>query len=213
MNSIFRIGYRFQNQYEIIEILSKKTGFGIIYKVKRSWISTRPFRVVKQLKKPTVFDLGFDDLSSQEQEEELNKYWGEYLRRFGREAQALGRLGETYGQIPRIIEEFNEQNEYFYVQEFIEGYSLDQEVKAGEKIPEEKAVDLLIEILEILEYIQNYSEHKVIHRDIKPENILRRTDDKKLVLIDFGLVKEVIIPGVKPASVVGGTPGISLQKY
>ena len=65
----------------------------------------------------------------------------------------------------------------------------------------------MIEILEILEYIQDYSEHNPIHRDIKPENILRRTSDKKLVLIDFGLAKEVIIEGVKPASVVGGTPG------
>ena len=37
MNNRFRIGYRFQNQYEIIEILSKKTGFGIIYKVGRLW--------------------------------------------------------------------------------------------------------------------------------------------------------------------------------
>jgi hypothetical protein len=90
MNNIFGIGYRLQNQYEIIEILSKKTGFGIIYKVKDHGHPTRPFRVVKQLKKPNALDLGFDDLSSQEQEEKLNQYWGEYLRRFGREAEALG---------------------------------------------------------------------------------------------------------------------------
>jgi|GEM_PF-5116316 len=50
MNNIFGIGYRLQNQYEIIEILSKKTGFGIIYKVKDHGHPTRPFRVVKQLK-------------------------------------------------------------------------------------------------------------------------------------------------------------------
>jgi serine/threonine-protein kinase len=33
-------------------------------------------------------------------------------------------------------------------------------------------------------------ENKVIHRDIKPANIMRRKDGK-LVLIDFGIVKQI----------------------
>jgi serine/threonine protein kinase len=33
--------------------------------------------------------------------------------------------------------------------------------------------------------------HGVIHRDIKPSNIIRRKSDRKLVLIDFGAVKQV----------------------
>ena len=34
-------------------------------------------------------------------------------------------------------------------------------------------------------------EKNIIHRDIKPANIMRRTLDKKLMLIDFGIVKQV----------------------
>ncbi len=43
-------------------------------------------------------------------------------------------------------------------------------------------------MLGILQFIHS---HNVIHRDIKPDNIIRRQKDGKLVLIDFGAVKQV----------------------
>ncbi|WP_334310652.1 protein kinase domain-containing protein [Dolichospermum circinale] len=46
-----------------------------------------------------------------------------------------------------------------------------------------------------------------MHRDIKPDNIIRRSSDNKLVIIDFGLAKEVTVPGIKVGSVLGGTKG------
>lgn len=48
--------------------------------------------------------------------------------------------------------------------------------------------DLLREILEILNFVHAQN---IIHRDIKPANIIRRNSDRKLVLIDFGAVKEI----------------------
>jgi len=44
----------------------------------------------------------------------------------------------------------------------------------------------LSEILPVLEYIHS---NGVIHRDIKPANVIRRSQDGRLVLIDFGAVK------------------------
>jgi serine/threonine-protein kinase len=58
-----------------------------------------------------------------EQQQILNQYWQEYLRLFRVETQALGKLGEEYQQIPTIFEYFDEQDEYFYVQEYTEGHS------------------------------------------------------------------------------------------
>ncbi len=49
-------------------------------------------------------------------------------------------------------------------------------------------------------------EHKIIHRDINPNNIMRRTVDNRLVLIDFGAVKEAVTQGNNPVSVIH-TPG------
>ncbi|MGB3612575.1 MAG: AarF/UbiB family protein, partial [Elainellaceae cyanobacterium] len=53
---------------------------------------------------------------------------------------------------------------------------------------EMKVVEILRDLLEILEFIHGRG---VIHRDIKPSNIIRRHADQKLVLIDFGAVKEI----------------------
>lgn len=47
---------------------------------------------------------------------------------------------------------------------------------------------LLIEILEVLTVIHNQN---IIHRDIKAQNLMRRNSDGKIILIDFGTVKEI----------------------
>jgi serine/threonine-protein kinase len=48
----------------------------------------------------------------------------------------------------------------------------------------------LHEMLPVLEFVHG---QQVIHRDIKPPNIIRCEDDNRLVLIDFGAVKEEIV--------------------
>jgi serine/threonine-protein kinase len=49
-------------------------------------------------------------------------------------------------------------------------------------------IEILEEILQILQFIHS---HGIIHRDIKPPNIIQRQSDGHLVLIDFGVVKNI----------------------
>ncbi|MBK1987774.1 serine/threonine protein kinase [Sphaerospermopsis aphanizomenoides BCCUSP55] len=207
MNKILQIGTVLRERYKITNILSSNTGFGITYKVKDSNHPNQPTRILKQLKKPTAAKLNIENLPIPEQQQILNQYWQEYLRLFRIETQVLAKLGEEYKQIPTIYEYFDEQDEYFYVQEYIEGDSLKTEVKQGQTLSEQKTISLLIEILEVFEYIQTNPGYSVIHRDIKPENIIRKSTDNKLVVIDFGLAKEVTVPGTKIGSILGGTKG------
>jgi serine/threonine-protein kinase len=70
-------------------------------------------------------------------------------------------------------------------------------------------MQMLLEILSILEFVH---QEGVIHRDIKPDNIIRREADCKLVLVDFGAVKQlrsplVLVGGQQTATVAIGTPG------
>lgn len=79
-----------------------------------------------------------------------------------------------------------------------------QEIKLGECWQETDVIKLLQDILEVLDFVH---QNNVIHRDIKPGNIMRRQDGK-IVLIDFGGVKQVKNnPTSRQSSVVIGTPG------
>ncbi|MCC5634066.1 serine/threonine protein kinase [Nostoc sphaeroides CHAB 2801] len=110
---------------------------------------------------------------------------------FQREAKVLFDLSNPLrnDRIPQFFADFDDNKEFYLVQEFIEGHNLGQELQKITKLEEDKVVDLLEEVLEILKFIHS---KKIIHRDIKPENLMRRVPDNKIVLIDFGAVKEVV---------------------
>ncbi|MEC4819059.1 MAG: serine/threonine-protein kinase, partial [Scytonema sp. PMC 1069.18] len=129
-------------------------------------------------------------------------------RLFDTEAQVLYKLG-THDRIPQLLAYFEENEEFYLVQEFIEGHNFSQEIIPGQALSQDQVIVLLEEILEILDFVH---QEKVIHRDINPSNIIRRQIDGKLVLIDFGAVKQittqVIIPsGITKFTVAIGTPG------
>lgn len=108
-------------------------------------------------------------------------------RLFDTEARVLYRLG-SHPQIPTLLAHFEEKREFYLAQEYIEGSRLNHQIEEGKPWSETRAVLLLQEVLEILSFVHR---QQVIHRDIKPSNLIRRHHDGKLVLIDFGAVKQV----------------------
>ncbi|MDM7325565.1 MAG: AAA-like domain-containing protein [Thermosynechococcus sp. Uc] len=130
---------------------------------------------------------------------------------FQREAQILERLG-SHEQIPRLLAYFEEDNEFYLVQDFIEGQVLRQELLPGCAWPAARVIELLQDALGILAFVHQCG---VIHRDIKPDNLIRRQADQRLVLIDFGAVKEMgvsigggtLVGETHPQTIAIGTPG------
>jgi tetratricopeptide (TPR) repeat protein len=108
-------------------------------------------------------------------------------RLFDTEARVLYRLG-SHPQIPTLLAHFEESREFYLAQEYIEGSRLNRQIEEAKPWSETRAVLLLQEVLEILSFVHR---QQVIHRDIKPSNLIRRHHDGKLVLIDFGAVKQV----------------------
>jgi serine/threonine-protein kinase len=108
-------------------------------------------------------------------------------RLFESEAKTLHKLG-NHGQIPRLLAHFEENQDFYLVQEFIEGHDLSRELLLSKRWSEVDAIKLVWDILEVLSFVH---QHQVIHRDLKPSNIRRRQRDGKLVLIDFGAVKQI----------------------
>ena len=107
---------------------------------------------------------------------------------FNREAEILYRLDKIHNQVPELFAHFEENGEFYLVQEFIDGHDLSKEIIAGSAWGEAEVKKLLRDVLEVLVVIHQQS---IIHRDIKPHNIMRRRQDGKIVLIDFGAVKEI----------------------
>jgi serine/threonine-protein kinase len=162
------IGNILRQRYRIIKKLGAG-GFGETYLAEDLDIpvSPKPICVVKKLH-PTIID-------------------PEIIRLFEQEAQILYKLGQNHDQIPKLSGYFQEDKDFYLIQEFIDGYDLTQEISPGKKLSEDDVIQLLRDVLEILVYVH---ENKVIHRDIKPANIMRRKDGK-LLLIDFGVVKQI----------------------
>ncbi|NJM63417.1 MAG: ABC transporter substrate-binding protein [Oscillatoriales cyanobacterium RU_3_3] len=109
-------------------------------------------------------------------------------RRFEREASALRRLGQKNSCIPELFDCFEENDHFYLVQEFIEGHPLSQELIPDRQWTERQTVALVREVLEILKVVH---QENIVHRDITPANLIRRETDGKIVLIDFGAVKEI----------------------
>ncbi|MCC5615814.1 serine/threonine protein kinase [Nostoc sp. CHAB 5836] len=184
------IGKLLDHRYQVIRVLAMG-GFGQTYIAQDTRRPGNPICVVKHLKPgtdPRVFDTA--------------------KRLFNSEAETLEKLG-NHDQIPRLLAYFDENQEFYLVQEYIEGRTLTEELIPGKRWSESQVIQLLQEVLEILDFVHRQG---VIHRDIKPDNIIRRTSDNKLVLVDFGAVKQlrtqmVAVGGQASATVVIGTPG------
>ena len=149
--------------------------------------------VVKQLKPKTV-----------------NRQTLEIARRlFNREAEIMNRLGHC-DRIPRLLAYFEQDNEFFLVQELIEGHDLSQEILPGKPWSEKKTVTLLQGVLEVLLIVQ---QHSVIHRDLKPSNLMRRRQDEKIILIDFGSVKQVSTQIIDATGQIKQTVAVGTKSY
>jgi len=164
------LGTKLRNRYYIVQELGVG-GFGQTFLAQDCDFPGHPWCVVKQLKPQTK-----------------EPWMLQTARRlFNLEAAVLARIG-NHPQIPELKAHFEENEQFYLVQEYIEGDLLSKELKEGPVWTQEKAIIFLQDTLEILRFIH---ENKVIHRDLKPENIIRRKSDHKLVLIDFGSVKKI----------------------
>ncbi|MBC1240446.1 serine/threonine-protein kinase [Nostoc sp. 2RC] len=160
-----------RDRYQVVKPLGQG-GFGATFLAQDRVLPGEPSCVIKQLRpsgnSPHVLQMA----------REL----------FEREAKTLGKIG-NHPQVPRLLDYFEEHEQFYLVQEYISGDTLQEEVKLNGVLTETGVKQFLSEVLPLLQYIH---EQKVIHRDIKPANLIRRSQDARMVLIDFGAVKNQV---------------------
>ncbi len=179
-----------RGRYKITKLLGRG-GFGETYLAEDSDRPGKPICVVKQL--------------------QVNSNSSSVLkaaqRLFNNEAEILYKLG-NHEQIPQLLAHFEENNQFYLVQEFIDGHDFSQEITSNRQWSEEQIIVFLRDVLIILRFVH---QENVIHRDIKPSNLIRRRRDGKIFLIDFGVVKEIQLPTTYQSNsystISVGTPG------
>ena len=164
------LGQQLGGRYEVLDVLGSG-GFGHTY-------------IVADRQRPGAPHCVLKHLSFSSQNTDMLK---QARRMFAQEAASLERLGK-HKQIPQLLAYFEEQGEFYLVQEFIQGQPIAHEIPEGTALSEQATVELLEDVLSILVFVHDEG---VIHRDLKPENLIRRSSDRAIVLIDFGAVKTI----------------------
>ncbi len=177
-------------RFQVLEKLAQG-GFGTTFLAEDTHLPSHRRCVVKQLKP----------------EAPNQKSYAIALDYFQKEATLLEQL--HHGQIPQLYAYFENEGQFYLVQEWIDGLTLGQKVIENGPLPEDEVQQILLRLLPVVSYLHS---HNVIHRDIKPDNIILRARDQIPVLIDFGSVKQTLrtlinASGEVTCSVVIGSGG------
>lgn len=181
-----------RNRFKVLKPLGRG-GFGKTYLAEDTDKLNRPC-VIKQL-----FYQGQSSNANQK-----------IIELFMREAEQLDRL-KANQQIPDLLAYFEEEGYLYLAQEYVEGGDLLQELQQDGPFRAEKIKALLVDLLPVLTFIHGKG---LIHRDLKPENIMRRKLDGRLVLIDFGVARQISMSKLTLTGTKVGSPGyFSVEQF
>ena len=107
---------------------------------------------------------------------------------FEREARILKSL--NCPNIPQYYDFFVHGDRKYLVMELIHGHNLEQLTYSKESIHPERAVEWMTQVCQTLSYLHSL-EPPLVHRDLKPANLMLRNLDSRIMLLDFGAVKEL----------------------
>ena len=173
MQPAIPIGTILQNYYRIVQLLGQG-GFG------RTYLAEDQGRFNERCAIKEFVPIQGED-----------RFSDKATQLFQREASVLYQI--SHPQIPKFRATFEEEERLFLVQDYVEGRTyhkvLSQRRQQGGAFSETEVRQFLQQMLPVLAHIHAKG---IIHRDISPDNIIRRQQDQLPVLIDFGVVKEVV---------------------
>jgi serine/threonine protein kinase len=155
-------------RYRVIKLLGGG-GMKLVYLAEDLRLAARPCALAEMV----------DNISSPDLQKQA-------VSAFTREADMLAQLSNEH--IPRVFDRFSEANHHYLVMEYIDGCTLEQQLRdAGGKLGEREVIDISLQILDTLDYLHHLNP-PVIYRDLKPSNVML-TPGGLAKLIDFGIAR------------------------
>ena len=107
----------------------------------------------------------------------------EYVQRFYQEGMAAAKL--NHPNIVAAVDVGEAGGYHYFVMEYVEGYTVDDDLKKGKIYSESEALHIIVQIANALSHAH---EQGLIHRDVKPKNIMI-TREGIAKLMDMGLAR------------------------
>ncbi len=164
--------------------------------------SFRGYQIVRKLGEGGMSDVFLAYSSAQKSEVVLKVLRtalsndAEMLRRFIQEYAVLANLNHHH--VSRIFDQGFTDDYAYIAMEYLSGGTLKQEIRSRGKPDNSltgspakvhgRVIDLLRQIVSALNAIHKLG---LVYRDLKPENLMFRSTGGELVLVDFGIVKNV----------------------
>jgi serine/threonine protein kinase len=176
-----------RERYLILDKLGQG-GMAAVYKVKDTNVKRgESLRAVKEMSQGAL----------KESDRELA------IENFRTEAEMLKTL--DHKNLPKFYEQFQEEDRYYLVMEYIEGETLEDRLeREGKAMPERDVMDWAEQLCSVLNYLHE-RRPPVIFRDLKPGNIMV-TKQGQVKLIDFGIARIFRQDKTHDTQVLG-TPG------
>ena len=125
-----------RDRYRVLKTLGQG-GFGATFLARNESLPGHPKCVIKQLRPAS------NDPQVLEMAQKL----------FEREAKTLGRIG-NHPQVPSLLDYFQDNQQFYLVQEYVSGSTLQQEIRELGPLPESGVKQFLSEILPLLQLLR-----------------------------------------------------------
>ena len=129
-----------------------------------------------------------------------------HVARFEIEARLLSTL--NHPGVVNVVDYFTHDTGVFLVMEMIKGKDLGVVLKeeGSPGLPVDDAIEYTRQACEALQYVHD---QQIVHRDVKPANLIDVPDPGGVVLVDFGVARQI----GEEEQVDAGTVGIGTPRY